>query len=501
MMTAMNMETGVSLDSLLDGLLDVDITAPVCISGLSLDSRHVEEGDLFFARAGSRVHAVNFIPQAVDAGAAAVIVENEEELEIPEVNVPVFRVDNFDLLTGQIADRFFNRPSSHVPVIGITGTNGKTSISWLLAHAMSAAETKTAMIGTLGIGLPNDLQESVNTTPDAITVHGSIAALKEKGTDAIAMEVSSHALQQQRVAGVQFSQAIFTNLSREHLDFHESMQAYAASKKRLFTEYQVKQRIINLDDDTGYELWQSLQSKESVYGYSLNQTETGRDDHIISGKILKNDLHGLHLNIQSPWGEHEIKSRLIGEFNASNLLVCFISMCLSGIRAEQVVAAIHGCPPVPGRMECFGQNETPLVIVDYAHTPDALYTVLKTLKQQTNGRLLCVFGCGGERDEGKRQEMGQAADHFADEIIVTNDNPRGEDPEKIIDAILSGIKREQHIAVEPDRSAAITAAIRQAAREDVVLIAGKGHESSQLINGQYLPFSDRNLVRACLEAW
>ncbi len=502
MMAAMNLQQqGVSLRKLLDGLVEVPVADATVVYGLCLDSRKRRIGDLFCARSGSRLHAACFIPQAVEAGAAAVLVEAGQQLDLLEINIPVFQVGDFNQVIGEVAARFFGRPSEQVPVTGITGTNGKTSITWLLAHAMSDAGRATGMIGTLGIGMPDNLKESVNTTPDAITVHGGIAALAAQGAQTVVMEVSSHALAQERVAGVRFEQAIFTNLSREHLDYHSSMQAYADAKRRLFTDYPVTHRILNLDDPSGHEIWRQLCRDDSVYGFSLRKADAEYPQRCIIGRILSDDLYGLTLAVDTPWGAAELKSGLSGNFNAANLLAALTSMCLYGLPLAGAIQRLSACPPVPGRMEKFGGTDNPLVIVDYAHTPDALDNALRSLKPLVRGKLICVFGCGGDRDAGKRPEMGRIAEQYADDIILTNDNPRGEDPEAIIRDILGGIERQQHIAIEPDRSSAITTAIRQAGPEDVVLVAGKGHESSQLIKGKYHPFSDRSLVRACLEVW
>ena len=501
MMTAEKLQSGISLAGLLSGLVEIDPDDSTFITGLCSDSRKVQAGDLFCARAGSRVHAASFIPQAVKAGAVAVLMQGNHDPELPAVSVPVYRVDDFNRVLGEIASRFFERPSEKLEVIGITGTNGKTSITWLLAHAMSDPDHRTGMIGTLGIGMPNDIRESINTTPDAITIHGSLATLRSRGAQRVAMEVSSHALEQGRVAGVRFKQALFTNLSRDHLDYHVSMQAYAAAKQRLFREYPVEQQILNLDDPLGREMWQSRSDDDSVFGFTFRGENDGPQNRIVTGQLLKNDLDGLLLGITSPWGTGELRSKLLGSFYASNLIACLTSMCLAGISIEEAIRRLQKCPPVPGRMERLGADKTPLVIVDYAHTPDALENVLASLKPHVRGKLVCVFGCGGERDSGKRAGMGRAADQYADEIIVTNDNPRGEDPEHIIQDILTGIERSSHLIIEPDRSTAITTAIRQAGQDDLVLVAGKGHETSQLVRGEYLPFSDRNLVRACLEAW
>jgi len=501
MMTAPNVEQGMRIGELLDGLVEIKDSDMTTVTGLCPDSRKVRIGDLFCARSGTRAHAASFIPQAVQAGAVAVLMEGNYELQLPRINIPVYQVNNFNQVLGEVASRFFGRPSEHIPVIGVTGTNGKTSITWLLSHAMSDADHAAGMIGTLGIGLPNNIKESVNTTPDVITVHGSIATLLSQGARYIAMEVSSHALAQERVAGIRFNQAVFTNLSREHLDYHVSVPAYAQVKRGLFTDYEVKQKILNIDDSLGHEMWQEMRNNDPVYGFSLDKPDSENCERVISGRVIENNLHGLTLSIQSPWGEGELHSSLLGEFNAANLLACVTSMCLSGFTLTDTIGRLEKCPSVPGRMERFGNDHTPLVIVDYAHTPDALENVLKSLKRQTRGELFCVFGCGGERDTGKRPEMGRVADQYADHIVVTNDNPRGEDPEAIIQDILAGIERTKHLTIEPDRSSAITSTIRQASQEDVVLVAGKGHESSQVIKGEYLPFSDRSLVRACLEAW
>jgi UDP-N-acetylmuramoyl-L-alanyl-D-glutamate--2,6-diaminopimelate ligase len=395
---------------------------------------------------------------------------------------------------GALAAHVYGEPSRRLWVAGVTGTNGKTSCSHWIAQALAGLGRPAAIVGTLGSGFPDALVPSTHTTPDAIALQEQLAGLLARGAKYLAMEVSSHGLDLGRVNGVAFAAALFTNLSRDHLDFHGSMQRYGAAKARLFRWPGLKHAVINLDDDFGRELAASLdRTRVDVLGYGLGRGE-------ISGHKLDLSRRGLTLEIETPWGPGVIRSPMLGGFNASNLLGVLGVLLAAGVRLDAATAALAQLKPVPGRLQMLREAGKPLVVVDYAHTPDALQKVLETLRGllDAGGQLTCVFGCGGERDPGKRPLMGEVATRLAHRVIVTSDNPRGEPPLAIIEQVIAGAHANYH--VEPDRAAAIHRAVREAGAEDFVLIAGKGHEPYQEIAGVRLPFSDVEVAQAALRA-
>ena len=457
-------------------------TAGIVVSALSQDSREVSQGTLFIARSGLQYKVSDFVEGAVAKGAVAVLIDPLDAVECPELAVPVIAIPDLTEKLGLIASRFYAKPSSSLRVIGITGTNGKTSCAHFVAQAMNALDVKTVIIGTVGNGFPGQLNSATHTTPDAIGLQRLFAQLKEQGAEAVVMEVSSHALEQGRVASVDFDYALFTNLSRDHLDYHGTMDAYGEAKSILFREYDLKAAIINSDDEYG----RKLLADNSVNG---KKVAVGRmqGDYVAAAYRLA--LHGIEAEIKTPDGNFAFCSKIIGEFNLDNLLLVAAVLAEQGFSKQQIVDGLAGLDSVPGRMQAIVAADKPLVIVDYAHTPDALEKALMAVRAHTAGTLWCVFGCGGDRDQGKRELMGKIADQLADHLVVTSDNPRSERPEQIIEMIQSGI--HQHIpAIEADRAEAIGLAIKQASPEDVVLIAGKGHEDYQEIAGTRYPFSD-----------
>ncbi len=493
MMAAENTHTVITLDTLLSDLTTQAIPLEIQLSGLSLDSRKVKKGDLFIALSGTQQHGANFIPAAIEAGAAAIVIEANYTLQLPKLKVPLISIDALSAKIGEIAHRFYHCPSEEINVIGITGTNGKTSTAWFFAQSLHSEKTPVGFIGTLGKGYIDNLEEGVNTTPDAIQVHESLATFRDDGARTVVMEVSSHALEQHRVNGVNFQSVIFTNISRDHLDYHHSMEDYAVAKKRLFTDHQSQYQIINADDTLGRLLIDS--GLENVYIYTLNPDHGFPDDRLVFAKIIHTKDSSLELNISSPWGDTNFKTRLMGEFNVYNLLASITALCLTGLSLDQVVQRVTSLESVPGRMEHFSATSKANVVVDYAHTPDAIEKVLQTLVKGCRGRLICVFGCGGDRDQGKRSQMGKVVGQYADHIILTNDNPRTEDPELIINDILSGIRKQASVDVELDRAKAIQLAIETTSSEDIVLIAGKGHENYQQLADQKISFDDREWVK------
>ncbi|MDH4233867.1 MAG: UDP-N-acetylmuramoyl-L-alanyl-D-glutamate--2,6-diaminopimelate ligase, partial [Gallionella sp.] len=393
-------------------------------------------------------------------------------------------------------------------VVGITGTNGKTSTSHWIAQALSDAGKKCALIGTLGNGFAGALQASANTTPDAIRVHGLLADYLSDGASAVAMEVSSHALAQGRVNGVRFDVAMFTNLSRDHLDYHGDMENYAASKRKLFDWQQLKYAVLNLDDAFGTELAEQLHDKEvEIIGYGLTDAALQFAERLglrmVYGNLVEMSGQGMQLDVHSSWGGAQINSVLVGRFNAANLLGALAVLLVSGVGLVDAVRSLSKVRAVAGRMQRLGGADQPTVIVDYAHTPDALEKVLLALREvnvSTGGKLICVFGCGGDRDRGKRAMMGVVAERFSDHCIITSDNPRSEDPQNIIAEVAGGMSAKNHEIII-NRAAAIERAIALARQGDTVLLAGKGHEDYQEIHGVKYPFSDTDVARQALQIW
>jgi len=400
----------------------------------------------------------------------------------------------------------YGAPSKSLWVVGVTGTNGKTSCSHWLAASFAALGRKTALIGTLGNGFPGALEATLNTTPDAIRVHGLLAGYVRQGAAGVVMEVSSHALAQGRVNAVKYDVALLTNLSRDHLDYHGDMESYAAAKRRLFDWPQLKYAVLNLDDPFGADLASRLEnSGVEVIGYGLDQSALkfaeARGLRMVHGAGLRMTQTGLTLTIHSSWGGAALASRMVGRFNASNLLGALAVLLVSGISLGDAVRELGQVQAAPGRMQSLGGGGRPAVVVDYAHTPDALAKVLQSLRETGGGgKLVCVFGCGGDRDAGKRPMMGQVASRLADVCIVTSDNPRSEPPMQIIDAIVSGMSGSPWRTIE-DRAAAIRTAISDAAATDTVLLAGKGHETYQEILGVKHPFSDIEHAQRALDSW
>lgn len=464
----------------------------VRIAGLAIDSRKIKPGDLFLAYPGQRADGRAHIPQAIAAGAGAVLWDSrgfhwDAAWRVPNLGVPDLRSH-----LGEIAGRFFGNPSRHMWLAGVTGTNGKTSCSHWIAQSLTRLGRKTAVIGTLGSGFPGELDAAGNTTPDAITLQSRLAALRAAGGTGCAMEVSSHGIDQGRISGIEFDVALFTNLSRDHLDYHKTMEDYGAAKARLFRWPQLKHAVVNVNDQFGRELAESIdKSRINVLGYGFGKGE-------IAGHRLDLSTRGLKLEITTPWGSARLTSQLIGGFNAANLLGALGVLMTAEVSLQDAVDALAHVEPVPGRLQMVRLPNAPLVVVDYAHTPDALEKVLQTLRDllPPGTKLHCVFGCGGDRDPGKRPLMGNVATRLSDRVIVTSDNPRSENPRAIIEDIVAGA--HPNYEIEVDRSGAIFKALQSAAPDDVVLIAGKGHENYQEVGSQRLPFDDVQVAREML---
>ncbi len=512
------------LGDLLEGIATDAGLAPlrnIVVRGLTLDSRHVRNGDAFVALRGASTHGIAFAPAAMAQGAAVILGETpapaavgaatftgrdepvlpdlgEGGLEVPNAHgrtVSILWIDGLRERLGEIAARFFERPSAALQVIGVTGTNGKTSIVQLVAAALHGLGARAATIGTLGAGFVGAIRAGERTTPDAISVQALLAEFRDAGASHVAMEVSSHALYQGRVNAVDFEVAAFTNLTRDHLDYHGTMEDYGAAKARLFSWPGLRAAVINIDDAFGARLAGSLPASVQGLRYGI---ENDRAD--IVARNVRSGTDGLRFMLTTPWGTDEIATSLLGHFNVANLLA--VAGCLGalGCSFAQICTALTQAQPVAGRMNRLGGGELPLIVVDYAHTPDALAQALGSLRAHTHGRLICVFGGGGARDQGKRPQMAAIAEGGADQVIVTDDNPRGENGDTIVAQIVAGFARPQAVEVERDRARAIASALRRARRGDVVLIAGKGHEPYQEIAGIKHPFDDIDVARRALQA-
>jgi len=493
------MSTG-HLDQLLLGIADAQVAQTpgvgrIVVSGLTLDSRRVRRGDAFFALRGLHGHGIEFAASAVQRGAQVVLAE-APAVDVEPLNVPLLWIDDLHAQVGEIAARFYDRPAEAMRVIGITGTNGKTSCVQLLAQALTFLGHRAATIGTLGAGLHGQLREGERTTPDAISVQGLLADFRDAGVSHVAMEVSSHALEQDRVAAVDFELAAFTNLTHDHLDYHGSMEAYGAAKAKLFAWPGLQAAVLNIDDAFGHEL--AAQLPADVKRLRLSMADNAEAEIAASNIVTSSE--GLAFQLRTPWGTHALSSHLLGRFNVSNLLTVVACLGALGESFERIVAAVEILQPVNGRMSRLGgQHGLPLVVVDYAHTPDALEQTLTALRAHCAGRLICVFGCGGERDAGKRPLMGAIAARMADIAIVTDDNPRGEDGDAIVAQIVAGMSSARSMAVQRDRAVAIGHALKLARSGDVVLIAGKGHETYQESAAGKRPFDDLAVAHAALE--
>ena len=511
-MTSPRPLAGIALGELLADLNVSHTSLPVelmslVVSGLQLDSRKLEPNELFIAFPGLHSDGRHYLAQAKAAGAVAALVESEGFNTTDETPLPVIAIENLAHKVSAIAGRFYADPTASLPVIGITGTNGKTTCTQLLAQLFAILGKPAGVIGTLGYGLlssdevstKSSLTDTGLTTPDAVSVQRILADLLDAGAGVVAMEVSSHSLDQGRVAGLHFSTAVFTNLSQDHLDYHQTMAAYQQAKARLFKAPGLKNAIVNRDDAAGRAIIAELAafSELNCYSYSCSQKDAD-----IYAEAPTFGLQGMCAQLTTPWGQGELRSHLQGDFNLSNLLAVIGVACTEGYALPAVLAAVAQLKPVPGRLEVVDAQALPVVVVDYAHTGDALEKALRALRSACQGRLWCVFGCGGDRDQGKRPVMGAIAAELADQLVITSDNPRGEDAQAIIDAVLAGVPADSNKVSEPqifvDRRAAIRFAVSNAAEQDVVLIAGKGHEDYQLIKDQRLPFNDVAEARLAL---
>lgn len=498
-----------NLADLLPGFV-LDAAATLVPDNLCLDSRQVSKGDIFIALAGTQTDGRQFIARAVEAGAIAVLVEADKSWQGVNwiENVPVIAVDRLPQQISALAGRFYNEPSSELRLLGITGTNGKTTCSLLLGQLLARLLGTSAVVGTLGYGIVDAksltpiaqqislLHSTGLTTPDPISLQRILRELRNTGAQSAAIEVSSHSLQQKRVAGLHFDTAIFTNLTQDHLDYHGDLISYGKAKAELLFMPGLKHAIFNWDDVWSKTLADKTPAGVTRIRYSVNEVA----DVYVQNVQLSN--RGARARLITPWGEGDLESPLIGLFNLSNVLAVISGLCVQGVGLAQVLEQVPHLVAAPGRMQPIVVDENAQeiqVLVDYAHTPDALENTLKAITQHKTGRIWTVFGCGGDRDKSKRPLMGRIAEKFSDYVIVTNDNPRSEDPASIAADIVRGLNNPNGCLVIADRAQAIDFAIQQAKADDLVLVAGKGHEDYQIFANQTVPFSDSQQARLALQ--
>ena len=466
---------------------------------ITSDSRSVERDVAFAAYPGAARDGRAYIRDAVERGAAAVLWEARDFAWDAAIDVPNQPVEGLKSRLGVIADFIYGSPSQSLWMVGVTGTNGKTSCTHWIAQAFERVGRRAAVIGTLGNGFPGALAAAANTTPDAALLHETLAALKAAGAEVVAMEVSSIGLDQGRVNGAKFDVALFTNLSRDHLDYHGTMASYGAAKAQLFAWPTLVAAVINVDDDFGRGL------AERMRGHPARTLTYGLSGADVTATSMATTTSGMTLGVSSPWGRGELHTSLVGTFNVANLLGTLAVLLASDVAFDAALQAMATLEAPAGRMQRLGGAERPLVVIDYAHTPDAIEKVLAAMRPavRQGGALVCVLGAGGDRDPGKRPEMGRIAATLADRVVVTSDNPRSEDPTAIAMAIAQGVRAagNRHWLLEVDRAKAIRSAISAALPGDVVVIAGKGHETYQEIAGERHPFSDAAHATGALEQW
>lgn len=495
----MKHKPSMSLNELLSVINQAGADKDRQIISMTLDSRDVQPGTLFLACPGFKADGRQYIADAIKRGAAAVLAE-AEQFTAEHADIPIIPVAHLQQKIGSLAAHFYRQPSRQLQIFGVTGTNGKTSCTQFIAKLLSKLNKPCGVIGTLGYGLADQaLIEHGYTTPDAIATQRILAEMYTQGAHAVAMEVSSHALAQGRVNAVEFYAGIFTNLTRDHLDFHGDMASYALAKRRLFEMPNLRYAIVNLDDPVGQQFATDFARQLQVFGYSVNPAPP-KINHVatIAAKQISYTPRGISARLTTPWGKGELQTQLIGKFNLSNLLAVITTLAIQNFPLSDILTQANKLRGVPGRVETFGGGNKPLVVVDYAHTPDALEQVLLALRQHCSGKLWCIFGCGGNRDRGKRSLMGYVAQQHADHIILTDDNPRHEQPQHIVSDIMQGINATASVVIEHDRRRAIAHALACAKADDIVLIAGKGHETYQQIGDEILPFSDAVEVKLIL---
>lgn len=473
------------------------VPATLEVSGLVQDSRALRAGDAFVAIGGFGTHGLHFAQQALADGAAAVLFEPPVPADVPAPPAAAIAVPGLRARMGAMAHEFHGQPSAAMTTVGVTGTNGKTSTVQLLAQAWELLGRRAGTIGTLGAGLHGDVRATGFTTPLVLQTHALLAELRDAGADAVAMEVSSHALDQGRVDAVRFQLGVFTNLTRDHLDYHGDMASYGAAKARLFATPGLAAAVVNLDDEHGRALFAALPASLQRVGTSAR----GADGAGVSASDIVLDAAGIGFTLGIAGDSAAVRSPLLGRFNVDNLLAVAGVLHAQQVGIGDIARVLAQLQPIAGRMNRLGGSAgQPLVVVDYAHTPDALEQALASLRAHASGRIACVFGCGGERDRGKRPQMAAIAEAGAEVVFVTDDNPRNEDGDAIVAEILAGLRNPAAAIVMRDRAAAITRAVGTAGEGDIVLVAGKGHEPCQEIAGVRHRFDDSDVARRALEA-
>ncbi len=491
---AIQMNPHPTLAQLLRGYADADA---VPVAGIASDSRQLQPGYLFLACKGMNSHGLDFLRQARDAKVCAVAWDASTATAPDDVGVPMIAVDNLAAHLGEISNRYYGSPSSVMKTIGVTGTNGKTTVAWLIAQCLRQLGERCAYLGTLGYGVDELQGDAGMTTPAAIELHGRLANFVDQGATHAAIEVSSHALAQGRVDGVQFEAALFTNLTRDHLDYHGDMRNYFESKARLFLKHAPKTRIINLDSEFGTELAARCGQEVVTVSTKFDRVANGRP-YVFVRSVVANKS-GFDITIISSWGDGRLTLNLPGDFNVANAVIVLAYLLTAGVSFEQACDALQRVKAPPGRMQKV-ESQSTSIFIDYAHTPDAIESALRALRPHCRGTLYCIFGCGGDRDAGKRPMMGRLAERYSDKVVVTTDNPRSENPNKIIDEILAGFLAAEKATVIEDRAAAIAWTVAQAGVSDVVLIAGKGHEDYQEVGSERHAFSDLAIATAAATA-
>lgn len=489
--------------NLTDLLAPYGIQAPkIEFDQLVLDSRQVTQHSAFVALKGHQLDGRDFIPQAISLGAKVILAETEQASQHGSIDMREHSlIVHFYQLAEQlsaIASDCFAHPANAMSIIAVTGTNGKTSTAQLCAQISQKLGHVAGTIGTLGSGLIEQLTPNINTTPDAISMQKALSEMQQQGADTVALEASSHALVQHRLAALKTDVAIFTNLSRDHLDYHGSMVEYAAAKRRLLQQSGLKFAILNQDDVQSQQWLKECPAQVQPVMFGFEQVKHPQYPYCIA-KTVQYHPRGCVIDFESSWGNARINSPLLGHFNVQNLLAAISAQLCLGRNLNEIAAISDKLKPIAGRMEVFSSAEYAPVVVDYAHTPDALQQTLNSLRSHCDGLLWCMFGCGGDRDKGKRPLMGEVAERFADKVLITNDNSRSESPEQIANDILAGCQQPEQIQVELDRKTAIRMLLAQANRQDVILLAGKGHEDYQIIGSQRLPYDERHHVQQLLE--
>ena len=492
------------LNELLQGWVAVELPA-IKIHGVCLDSRLVEQGDLYLAIDGAETHGMRFAESAVASGAVAVATSSDSIASFESIvnalkqhNIPVIEIDDLIQRCGDIASRFYREPDQAMTLIAVTGTDGKTSVCRFIAQAFGSIDQNCGYIGTLGWGLGEELQSTELTTPDVVTLRRMLASLRDQGASIVALEASSHGLAEGRLNGLALDVAVLTNLGRDHLDYHKTIEAYRAAKASLFSWPGLSSMVVNADDSLGQELLQTDTTlKRYSYQVSANQLPIDNVVAIRADQITAHDS-GLSFKLVDSETNEWINSPLLGRFNVENLLACYASLRACAVAANEACHSLVSVLPVDGRMERFGGENVPTVVVDFSHTPQALSTAIESVRVHCKGKLWVVFGCGGDRDAGKRAPMATAAQR-ADHVVLTDDNPRTEASLDIINAAMKGFSNPSAVVVIADRAKAISHAVQHAQSDDLVLVAGKGHEDYQIIGKTKYPFSDRDEVLAALE--